>query len=116
MIKIATLIVLLLGLTDSHCNHNDQVPDQNISSESTEVHNDLPSRWELYSAYRNNEIVVLYGSEDENTSNKYAAAIEEFKQNIPPEAQRQLKISFKEASSITPVSYTHLTLPTIYSV
>ena len=101
MIKIATLIVLLLGLTDSHCNHNDQVPDQNISSESTEVHNDLPSRWELYSAYRNNEIVVLYGSEDENTSNKYAAAIEEFKQNIPPEAQRQLKISFKEASSIT---------------
>ena len=101
MIKLATIITLLIGLTSSRCNQQNTSTNQNASSISAQLDNDLPSRWQLYSAYRDNEIVVIYGSNEEQTSIKYANAIETFKQRISKQSRQQLNISFKDARSIT---------------
>jgi len=100
MIKIATFIVLILGLGNSRCNQQNNVATLNPSLISTQVDNDPPSRWQLYSAYGNSEIIVIYGSNDEDISAKYEAVIKEFKQTISSEAQQQSKIRFEQASSI----------------
>ena len=101
MIKLATIITLLIGLTSSRCNQQNTSTNQNASAISAQLDNDLPSRWQLYSAYRDNEIVVIYGSNEEQTSIKYANAIETFKQRISKQSRQQLNISFKDARSIT---------------
>ena len=101
MIKLATIITLLIGLTNSRCNQQITSTNQNASSISAQLDNDLPSRWQLYSAYRDNEIVVIYGSNEEQTSIKYANAIETFKQRISKQSRQQFNISFKDARSIT---------------
>jgi len=100
MIKIATIIVLLIGLCSSQCDQQNTVTDQSSSSISTQLTNDRPSRWQLYSAYGNNEIIVIYGSNEEHISTKYEAAIKAFKQRISAADQQQLKIRFEEASSV----------------
>jgi hypothetical protein len=101
MMNAVSILFLVLGILSSRCNQSIAVSDYEHSDLTSEINNKPPSRWQLYSAYRNNEVVVLYGSNDQSIRSNYVKLIENFKQSLLPEAQREVNISFREASEVT---------------
>jgi len=77
---------------------SDVVDDHSIPKDE----DSLPSRWELFGAYSNNEILIVYDAKDEEISKQYEILISDFTANLPPQLLERFTINFKNVNEVTP--------------
>jgi len=75
--------------------------NQSTSTAVEQEQDQAPSRWQLYRAYSDKEILILYGAEDETIINQYHTLVDDIVSSLPKDATNQLTISHKASSEVS---------------
>ena len=95
------LLILVMTLVSS-CGDRSLVTLTN-NEESTpqteeEVEQSMPSRWQLYRAYADHNIVIVYDTKDPKIENEYKSTYTKFINSLPEEVTSRYKFSLTKAT------------------
>lgn len=75
------------------------LPDKEVVEQEEKT---ITSRWELFRAYADHEIVILYDTKDQKLQQQYESAYSQFVASISPEFLDRFKISLHHIDTISP--------------